>query len=412
MSVEVETPSGASPAAPEATGARAEPRWRVLVTPLCALLLSMVIGGLLIVVTDEEVRSSASYFFSRPVDALSAAWGAASSAYWALFKGSVVDPAALSSGSLTRILRPISETLTYATPVILCGLSVALAFRSGLFNIGAQGQLILGAIFAGWVGFTFSLPAPLHVTAAVLAGVLGGLLWGGIVGVLKAWRGAHEVIVTIMLNYVAIYLLGWLLNTRGFQAPPYDIARSEEIAESAALLRILGADLRANLGILLALLAAVGMWWLLDRSTVGFRLRAVGSNPAAARTAGMSVPRTYALAMLLAGALAGAAGAAQVLGPSRSISGSIDNGAGFDGITAALLGRGKPLGVVLAGLLFGALRAGATRMQSEAQTPVDLVLVLQALIVLFIAAPPLIQAVFRIPAGSGLRHAAAKGWSS
>lgn len=413
MSATVETPSGQDkpPSGLEEITRSRGSWWRTALTPVLALLMALVLGGILIVVTHEEVRESASYFFTRPGDTLSAAWSIVTEAYAALFKGAIFDPETLSSGSMTRILRPISETIVYSTPVILTGLAVAVAFRSGLFNIGAQGQMIIGAVLAGWIGFAFSLPAVLHVTFAVIGGIIGGAIYGGIVGLLKARTGAHEVILTIMLNYVALYLLGFLLVTRGFQAPPYNQAKSERIEATAEMPHLLGGDLRANLGFAIALLAAVGFWWLIERSTIGFRLRAVGSNPAAANTGGISVARAYIVAMVTAGGLAGLAGAAQVLGPSRELTGSIDGGAGFDGITVALLGRAKPVGVVLAGLLFGALRAGAVRMQTEANTPVDLVFVIQALTVLFIAAPPLIHAIFRIRPVASLAQVQGKGWN-
>ncbi len=384
--------------------------WRSIVSALLSILLAMVIGGILIAATDEETRTALSYFFAAPLDALSAGWNAAYEAYSWLIKGAIFDPATVQTGDVSRMLGSISETLVYATPVTLTGLSVALAFRTGLFNIGAQGQMIFGAALAGWIGFGLHLPIVLHVIIALLGGLLAGAIYGGLVGYLKARTGAHEVITTIMLNYVALQALGWLLSIHGFQAPPYNQAKSLTIHDSAALPPLFGSDLRANVGFLIALAMAVGVWWLMERSTVGFRLKAVGANPAACRTAGISTARAYVIAMTLSGLLAGAAGALQVLGPSREITPTIDNGAGFDGITAALLGRGKPAGVVAAGLLFGALRAGGQRMASQTGTPIDIVVVVQALTVLFIAAPALIQSVFRFRAVGGFGAEQAKGW--
>ncbi|NUR09046.1 MAG: ABC transporter permease [Nocardioidaceae bacterium] len=373
----------------------------------------MFIGGLLIAATDQDTRNSLGYFFAAPGDTFYNGWWAASEAYSWLLKGAILDPATLSGGSPSQVFGSISETLVYATPVILTGLSVALAFRTGLFNIGAQGQMIFGVIFAGWVGFKLHLPFVIHLPLALLAGMLGGALYGGLVGVLKARTGAHEVITTIMLNYVAVSFLLFLLGVHGFQAPPFNQSKSLAVDDSAGLPRLFelfAPGLRANVGFILVLIAAMLVWWLLERSTIGFRLRAVGANPAASRTAGISAERAYVVAMTLAGLLAGLAGAVQLLGPAREITGTIDNGAGFDGITAALLGRGKPAGVVAAGLLFGALRAGGQRMASETGTPIDIVVVVQALTVLFIAAPALVQSIFRVKTSGGLGAEQAKGW--
>ncbi|MGL5857606.1 MAG: ABC transporter permease [Angustibacter sp.] len=395
-------------------GLRRVRRGSEVMTAVLAVLLAFTIGGVLIAATDEQTQGAASYFFSYPWDTFRYAWDAVSHNYGWLLRGAVLDPATLSDGSASAVLGSISETVVYSTPVILTGLSVALAFRAGLFNIGAQGQLVVGALVAGYVGFAWSLPPGLHVLLALVGGLLGGVLWGGLAGYLKARTGAHEVITTIMLNYIAASLLGWLLTVRGFQSPPFTEARSQTVADSAALPGLLGGQLRANVGFLLALAAAVGVWWLLERSVVGFRLRAVGANPAAARTAGMSIASATTTAMVVAGGLAGLAGAMQVLGPARIVTGSIDNGAGFDGITVALLGRGRPGGVVAAGLLFGALRAGGQRMANETGVAIDLVIIVQALTVLFVAAPPLIRALFRVrswTSGAGLAQATAKGWN-
>ncbi len=402
-------PVAAEPAPPPS---RSRSRWNSVIVTALALLSALVVGAVLIVIGDEQTRTALGYFFQYPQDTFTYGWDAVSSAYIALFEGAILDPSTLSSGDLTQILAPISETLLNAAPLICAGLSVALAFRAGLFNIGAQGQIILAAVFAGYVGFAWHLPIGLHVLVAVAAGLLGGALWGGIAGLLKSRTGAHEVITTIMLNYVALNLLGWLLSVSWFQAPPYSQAISRNVDSSARLPHLLGGGLRLHFGLLLALAAAAGTAWLLDRSTLGFRLRAVGANPAAARTAGMKVEPSYTTVMLIAGALAGLAGVSQILGTNQAVTQDIDAGYGFDGITVALLGRATPWGTVLAGLLFGALRAGGVAMQARTGVPIDLITVLQALIVLFIAAPQLVRSIFRIRADrAGTGQVLAKGWN-
>jgi general nucleoside transport system permease protein len=383
----------------------------VLVTAL-AFVVALLIGAVLIAVADPDTQTASRYFFSYPWDTFGAAGRAVGHGYAALFEGAVFNPHTAAKGTLSGVLGPLSETLVNATPLILGGLSVGLAFRAGLFNIGGQGQIILGAVLAGYVGFAWHLPAGLHMVVAVLAGILGGALWGGLAGLLKARTGAHEVITTIMLNYVAFNLLAFLLSVKGFQRPPYGQAISEVVDADARLPRLLGGTLRLNAGLLIALLAAAGIWWLLTRSSLGFRLRAVGANQSAARTAGMSVERSYVTVMLLAGALAGLAGVTQILGTNPAITQDIDAGIGFDAITVALLGRANAGGMVLAGLLFGALHAGGVQMQSSTGTPVDLVQVIQSLVVLFIAAPAVIRALFRIRvSGGGAGQALAKGWN-
>ncbi len=389
------------------------------VVTVLALLLAAVVGGLLVAVTDPATRAASGYFFARPSTTLRAGASAVGHAYAALFQGSVLNFSTLSSHSATTILQPLSETVTVATPLILAGLSVALAFRAGLFNIGAQGQLILGAVLGGWAGFGLHLPVVLYLVVAVVAAAVGGLLWGAIAGVLKARTGAHEVITTIMLNYVALQLLNFLLSApqlhgRGsFQAPPYSQPTSRPVDPDALYPKLLG-SLRVNLGIVVAIAAAVGVWWLLERSVLGFRIRAVGANPAAARTAGIDVARITVVTLVLAGLLSGLAGASQVLGTNSAVTGDIDAGIGFDAITVALLGRSKPGGVVGAGLLFGALRAGGLYMQSATPVPVDLVTVLQALIVIFIAAPTLVVGLFRLRAARAASAvpAMAQGWGA
>ncbi|MDQ0679536.1 ABC-type uncharacterized transport system permease subunit [Arthrobacter pascens] len=356
-----------------------------------AVLLALVIGGLLIASTDERVAATSSYLLARPTDFLSAVWSAATGSYIALLQGAVFNPRA---SGLALQFAPLMETLTIATPLITAGLGVALAFRAGLFNIGAQGQIIMAGILAAWVGFALHLPVGLHLLLVLLAGIVGGALWGGLVGLLKAQTGAHEVIVTIMFNYVALYFLGYLLNTPAFQRPGESNPISPILDPTAVYPQILGSQYRLHLGFILAIAATVLVWWLLNRSTVGFEFRAVGANPKAAQTAGINVSRSTILVMAMAGALAGMSGVAQVAGTEKVLTDGVAATYGFDAITVALLGRSTPWGTFAAGLLFGAFRAGAVQMQIQTGTPIDIVLVVQSLIVLFIAAPPLVRAVF------------------
>lgn len=363
-----------------------------------AILAAFVVGGLLIAVTDPDTQAASKYFFARPLDTISAAWSAVSEAYLALIHGSIYNP---SGRSFTYQILPLTETLTMATPLIFAGLAVALSFRAGLFNIGAQGQVILGAIVSGWVALNAGLPLPLMIPLVLLGGIIGGAIWGGIIGVLKAKTGAHEVILSIMLNYIAANLLTYLLKTPLLQREGSSNPISELLPSNAVFPLLLGSPFRLHAGFIAAVLTVIFVAWLLNRSTVGFRLRAVGANPNAARTAGISVDSGYIIVMALSGALAGLAGAAQVAGTEKVLSGGIAGSLGFDAITVALLGRSKPWGTFFAALLYGAFRAGGVNMQIATGTNIDIVLVLQALIVLFIAAPPLVRAIFRLPDPSG-----------
>ncbi|MEH1166602.1 ABC transporter permease [Micromonospora sp. CPCC 205539] len=385
---------------------------------LLSLVLAIVVGAILMIISDPDVLHTYSYITARPADALSASWTLVSEAYANLFKGAIFDPEAFSgwvhgSNGWEAVLAPISETLTYAAPLVFTGLAVALAFRGGLFNIGAQGQATIGVILAALAGFLLPLPPGLHLLVAVLAGALGGAIWGFIPGILKARAGAHEVINTIMLNYVATYFLTWLIVQNGVQDPNRTDAISKAVDSSAQLPRLLGDNLRVHAGILLAVLATWACAWLLNRSTLGFELRAVGANPDAARTAGISVTRTYTLIMVFSGILAGLGGSNMVLGSTASaLTPLVVAQIGFDGILVALLGRVRPWGVLLAALLFGALQAGGNRMQSYSGISLELVTVLQALIVIFIAAPALVKAIFQLRAARAarLQTSLAKGW--
>jgi simple sugar transport system permease protein len=283
-----------------------------------------------------------------------------------------------------------------ATPLIFAGLGLGIGFRAGIFNIGAQGQVLMGAAFGAYVGFAWDLPVVVHVVLAMLAAAVVGGAWAGIAGVLKARTGANEVIVTIMLNWIAYWLVSYLLTTALFrQGGSRPI--SPAVAETAVLPLLLGPGFRLHAGFLLALVAAAVVWWLMERSTVGFKFRAVGANMDAARTAGIRVNTVFAFVLVTAGLLAGLGGATQVLGTDRTFQATTAGSIGFDAITVALLGRSRPLGTVLAALLFGALRAGSPLMQTVSDTPIDIVLVIQAVIVLLIAAPPLVRAIVRLP---------------
>jgi simple sugar transport system permease protein len=380
---------------------------RALLLPLLSFVMAMVIGGLLIAFSDAAALKK----IGHPLEFLKIAGAAVGNSYLALFQGSIYNPNLVTDGNPLLAFYPLSETLVAAAPLILAGLSVALAFRAGLFNIGAQGQFIFGAIASAYVGFHFHLPIFVHVLAAIIAGVVAASIWGGVVGLLKARTGAHEVIVTIMLNYVALYFLNWILSTSRFLRPGRNDPIAPEVLESSRLPRIFGADFRITFSIFIALAAAVFVWWLLSRSTWGFRFRAVGANAAAARTAGISVPFVMTSVMAISGALAGLGGAVRVLGSDYSLTSGTAGNFGFDAITVALLGRAQPLGTVLASLLFGALRAGGGTMQANTTTPIDIILVIQALVVLFIAAPTVIRSLFRLKELKSSGALVSKGWN-
>jgi ABC-type uncharacterized transport system permease subunit len=397
----------------------------VVVTVL-AILTAIVVGGLLIAFTDPVVLHVWGSFFAEPGYAIGQAWDSAAGAYVAMFEGSIFNPhtvtaifqqqsigTAFSDGTVSQVFNPLSETAVNATPLIFAGLSVALAFRAGLFNIGAQGQLIGGALLCTWLGFGVSLPPVIHVIVCVLGAIVGGAVTGWVVGVLKATTGAHEVIVTIMLNYVMAYFLSWILGTSAMQRPGRSDLVSPLIASDAHLPLLLGSHLRVNASFLLALACAVGVWWLLSRSTIGFEFRSVGANPSAARSAGMSVSRSWILVMLIAGALAGLAGSAVIQGTDFTLTFQSYGTYGIDAITVALLGRARPLGVVLAALLFGALHAGGIAMQASTSTPLTITTVIQSLVVLFVAAPPLIRGLYRLHKATarGAGQSLAKGWN-
>ncbi|WP_349426732.1 ABC transporter permease [Microbacterium sp. LWS13-1.2] len=367
------------------------------VTTVLAIVVAMIVGGILMALTDEDVQESAGYFFARPGDTFAAIWSAVYGGYEAMFRGAVFNPRA---NDFATQIRPLTNTLGFAAPLIAAGLGVALAFRVGLFNIGGRGQILIACATAALLTYNLGLPMFLQLPLTLAAGIAGGAIWGGIVGVLKARTGAHEVILTIMLNYVAFYLVTWMVRTPGIlQRPAGDQPISAATPANAQFPDLLGPRFPLlDWGFIIVIAATVFVWWLVERSSLGFRLRAVGENPHAARASGISVQRMYIYAMLFAGGLAGLAGMNQIQGSvTAGFDGLIDAGIGFDAITVALLGRSRAWGVFAAGILFGALKAGSFTMQASQGIPVDIVLVVQSLIVLFIAAPPLVRTIFFLP---------------
>ena len=368
--------------------------------PALAVLTGLIIGAIGIVVSGSNVFT----------------------AYGALFVGSFGDPLRFFNGfqqlfangetaGLLKAIYPFTESLVTATPYIFAGLSVALGFRCGLFNIGAEGQFFIGALCSAYVGYSIEgLPAYIHLPLALLGGAAGGALWGVIPGYLKARFGAHEVVNTIMMNWIAFRLSDWLLNgpmkASGFRP----VTPNVEI--SAELPRFFPDPIRLNWGIILAFVVAYALYWFLFKTTLGFEIRSVGSNPDAAKYAGMNIIKNFVLVMALAGGLAGLAGSAQVLGVDHWVGQGFSAGYGFDAIALALLGKSHPFGVVLAALLFGFLRSGATRMQSIAGVPIDIISIIQGLVIIFIAAPGIIRWLYRIKHIKMEETVLTRGWGS
>ncbi|MGC8874706.1 MAG: ABC transporter permease [Chloroflexia bacterium] len=387
------------------TGARAVPvprargvNWgrvgQTLLVYSLAFLSALIVSALFIVLSEMKVYEAFREGIGRGLVQVGATVG---NAYWALLRGGF--------GSAYNL----SESLTASVPYIFAGLAVALGFRCGLFNIGVEGQLFMGAIASAYLGYAVKgLPAYLHVPLALLGGAVAGALWAALPGLLKAWRGAHEVITTIMMNYIAFRLTDYLL-TGPMKRPGY--APVSPIIEDSAKLYRLRPDLRFHIGFFIALGVALLVWWFLWKTTLGFEIRTVGANPDAARYAGISVTRNFVLAMGLSGALAGLSGANEVLGVNYFMAQAFSSGYGFDSIALALLGKSHPAGVVLSSFLWGFLRSGAKGMESRADVPIDIIFVIQALVIMFVAAPELVRVIYRIRAVREAEEAIfTRGW--
>ena len=360
----------ASPALP--SPGRFRRIFRGLLIPVLALLTALVAGALVMYLSGDNAQA----------------------AYIGLFKGAF--------GSA----KGWAATIRKMIPFILTGLSVAVAFKAGLFNIGASGQFVMGTIFSVFIGINFEgLPMAIHLPLAIVFGIVGGMLWGAIPGILKVYTGAHEVIVTIMLNYVAALFAGWTVYAGGSQGqtpgPLWDrtagpISETPDVLASARLPYLFDPSYRIHYGVFIALAAVVFIWWLIYKTTIGFEIRTVGQNMKAARYAGIRVNWTVILTMGIAGGLAGLAGAVETLGLNHKFAPEFGGQVGFDGITIALLGQTHPFGVVLSSLLFGALDAGAAKMQFDSGVAADIIQIIQALVLAFVAAPMIIRALYRI----------------
>jgi ABC-type uncharacterized transport system permease subunit len=336
--------------------------------PLLAVGVALVLAALLILAVGED-----------PLEA-----------YWALVRGMW--------GSGDRVAASVARS----TPFIGGALAVAFALRAGLFNIGVEGQILVGATAAAWVGtwgFLADVPGPLLVTIIVAAGAVGGGLWGAIPGLLKARTGAHEVIVTIMLNSIALLYVRWLVSSQDpviLRDSAASVPRTESLPDSGRLPELVSSVPRLHLGFVLLLLACLLVWFVLSRTTFGFEIRTVGTNPDAARYAGIGVNRTIVLVLVLSGALAGLAGGGEVSGNAGYLSPGVFVAVGFDSIAIALLARTNPFAIILTSALWGSLLAGAGLMQQETGLSIDAVRIFQALVLLLVAADVIIRTIFRI----------------
>ena len=360
-----------------------------VLVPLYAVLVALVVAGVVILLIGKN-----------PIEA-----------YWALLRGMFGTP------------ERIAASLGRSTPFIGAALAVAFAFKAGLFNIGAEGQLLVGATMAAWVGtwsWLAGLPGILLIPIILLAGIIGGGLYGFIPGVLKARTGAHEVIVTIMLNSIAVLFVRWMVSSQNpviLRDESASVPRTATIPAAGRLPELVGSEPPLHLGFFVMIGLCAVVWFILKRTNFGFEVRTVGINPNAAKYAGMGVSRTIILVMSISGAFAGLAGASEISGTSGFLSPGVFVAIGFDSIAIALLARANPFAIILTSILWGSMLSGAALMQQEAGLSIDAVRIVQALVLLFVAADVIVRAIFRLKrdGGAGSALAAdqvATGWGA
>ncbi len=397
-----------------------------VVATLLAIVLGLLVGAVVIIATTSDVLNAWRHVFSSwgaPGHALKLSLDNVGAAYRTMLVGSLGNPSAywhtITSGAdATSTFTPISETLTYAIPLVIVAMGVGVAFQTGIFNIGANGQAIMGGIAGTAAGSMIHLPTVIHIPVVLICAIIGGVITGLVPGLLKTYTGAHEVIVTLMLNYVVQAFLLYVLLSTPLQLPgqPNDVSRN--LDPSARLAPIFGTSsgLRVSWAILIAAAVVAFGWWFLERSSLGFEFRVTGANPNAARTAGINPRRIILLVFVISGGLAGLAGYTAAASTTYNLSGGFLVGSaniGFTAITVSLLGRNRPLGIVLSSLLFAALNVGGRTMQARTGIPLDLATVVQAAVVLFVATPMMVKEIFRLRTGTGPRVAlATQGWSS
>jgi simple sugar transport system permease protein len=376
--------------APRPSGAAGAARriWRVIGVPVGAIILAVIVGSIVILLSSLLVGGG--------ID-----WSLPFKAYKGLACGSLLGPLPI-CGEPTW--NGVINTAVASSPLILGGLAVGLGFKAGLFNIGAQGQFLMGALGAAWIGASVAtLPGPIAIVIALVAGAFIGFAWGFVPGFLKAFTGAHEVVTTIMLNYISLFVIAYIV-TGPLRVAGASFARTADVG-AAALPILVGRN--GHIGVLIAVALVPVIYWLLWRTKLGFEIRAVGANPEAARYAGMGPRRLTVLTMGLSGGLAGLAGGIEILGITHYLPIGYGTTVGFDAIAVALLGRSHPVGILAAAILFGAMRAGGQLMQIQAGIPVEIVDVLQGVILFFLAADIIVRRILRIRRDGGVGDEAA-----